>query len=113
MDWKTRFEHEMSMALEARSRGNEGQARVCARRAAGAAVREYFLRRGLPAGSSSAFDLLKQLQDLPELPEKARNAAAHLTLRVNEEFNLPVEVDLMEEARALAADLLDGPDITL
>jgi hypothetical protein len=45
------------MAVEVRARGNEGQARVCARRAAGAVLREYFQRRGLPVRSPSAYDL--------------------------------------------------------
>ncbi len=47
------------MALAARGRGNEGQARVCARRAAGVAVREYFLRLGIPIVNPGAYDLLQ------------------------------------------------------
>ena len=39
MEWKTKFEQEMGLAKTARARGNEGQARVCARRAAGALER--------------------------------------------------------------------------
>jgi hypothetical protein len=107
-DWKKVFENELQMAAEARARGNEGQARVCARRASGVVVREYFLRHGISSRVSSAFDLLRALLDIPELPEEARQAAEHLTLRVNEEFKLPVNADLVEEARTLCKSLLPG-----
>ncbi|HEY3312743.1 MAG TPA: hypothetical protein VGK00_13965 [Anaerolineales bacterium] len=101
------------MANEARRHGNEGQARVCARRAAGAVAREYFQRRGLPVRRPSAYDLLTELQELPGLPAEAKRAAANLTLRVTGEFILPVEVDLLVEAGALARVLLGEADITL
>jgi len=35
------------------------------------------------------------------LPPDLKLAAEHLTLRVTEEFNLPVEADLIGDARAL------------
>ena len=108
IDWKKTFEKELQMAAEARERGNEGQARVCARRAAGVVIREYFLRRGLSSRTSSAFDLLQALLGIPGIPEEARRAAEYLTLRVNEEFKLPVNADLVEEARGLCKSLLPG-----
>jgi hypothetical protein len=107
-DWKKTYENELQMAIDARMRGNEGQARVCARRAAGAVVREYFLRRSVTSRASSAFDLLRVLLDIPELPDEARRAAKYLTLRVNEEFKLPITADLVEEARTLCKSLLPG-----
>jgi hypothetical protein len=106
MDWKNKFALEIQMAVEVRARGNEGQARVCARRAAGVVLREYFQRRGLPVRSTSAYDLLKDLLSLPGLPEPVYLAAEYLTLRVTEEFKLPVDVDLIQEARTLAESLL-------
>ena len=42
MDWQAEIQAELEKAQQARARGNEGQARVCARRAAGIAAREYF-----------------------------------------------------------------------
>jgi hypothetical protein len=109
MDWKKKFDQEIEMALAARARGNEGQARVCARRAAGVVAHTYFLRGGLPVRSSSAYDLLKELAQLSILPEHVRRAAEYLTLRVTAEFKLPVEVDLIGAARELAEALL--PDL--
>lgn len=109
MDWKYKFDLEIQMAVEVRARGNEGQARVCARRAAGVVVREYFQRRGLPFHTSSAYDILKELLEFPGLPDDARRSAEYLTLRVTEEFKLPVSVDLVLAARTLAESLL--PDL--
>jgi HEPN domain-containing protein len=107
-NWKKAFEKELQMAADARERGNEGRARVCARRAAGVVIREDFLRRGLSCRTSSAYDLLRALLDLPEIPDEARRAAGHLTLRVTEEFKFPVAVDLVEAARTLCKSLLPG-----
>ena len=109
MNWKNKFEHEIQMGLEVRSRGNEAQARVYARRAAGIALREYFLQCGIPAHSTSAYDLLNEMLKIRGLPESARQAAEYLTLRVTEEFKLPVAVDLLSEAQVLAQALLPDP----
>jgi hypothetical protein len=46
---------------------------------------------------------------MPDLPAEARQAAEYLTLRVNEDFNLPVAVDLVEQARILCDCLLGDP----
>jgi hypothetical protein len=105
-DWKAQLDQEFERAAEARARGNEGQARVCARRAAGIAAREFYARRGLAFRTPSAYDLLQLLQDEPHLSPELKQAAAYLTLRVTEEFKLPVEVDLLDEARKLKAGLL-------
>ena len=105
-DWKTSLQKEFDMAAAARARGNEGQARVCARRAAGIALRQYFQQRGLPVRSASAYDLLKDFMDLTDSPADARQSAEYLTLRVTAEFKLPVAVDLLEEARTLCKHLL-------
>ena len=110
MDWPSNITHEFERAEKARSDGNEGQARVCARRAAGIAIREYLKRGGRSVRDPSAYELLKLIADLPETSPDARRAAIYLTLRVTEEFQLPVDVDLIEEARRLCGALL--PDFT-
>jgi len=106
MDWKNKFEQELELAIAARARGNEGQARVCARRAAGAPARAYLEQLGLSVHSPSAYDLLLDLLKLESLPVRARIAAEALTLRVTPEFKLPDDLDLLDEARALADSLL-------
>jgi HEPN domain-containing protein len=106
MDWQTRMEAEFKKAAEARGRGNEGQARVCARRAAGIAVREYLTRQGIRPPSVSAYDLLNLIKGEPGLPADLRQIADHLTLRVTEEFKLPINADLVAEARTFCNELL-------
>ena len=105
MDWKIQIQNEFNRAEQARVRGNEGQARVCARRAAGIAAREYFARRGQTIRTPSAYDLLNLLAEDALLSADLQQAAAYLTLRVTEEFKLPVDVDLVAEARSLCAEL--------
>ena len=106
MDWKLQIEQEFKRAEEARANKNEGQARVCARRAAGIAIREYLNRKEIHPPSSSAYDLLNLIKDDPLLSPGLKRIAEHLTLRVTEEFKLPVNVDLISEARVLCEELL-------
>lgn len=106
MDWQTEIEAEFEKAEQARALKNEGQARVCARRAAGIAIREYLTRQGVRPPSVSAYDLLNLLKDDPRLSPDLRRIADHLTLRVTDEFKLPVDADLVAEARNFCEELL-------
>ena len=106
-NWIQETESEFNRAEEARARGNEGQARVCARRAAGIAAREYLNRKGIRVQSASAYDVLNLLKDDPRLSDEIKTIANHLTLRVTEEFQLPVHADLIAEARHLCKMLID------
>jgi|WetSurSiteA1Bulk_404760.scaffolds.fasta_scaffold12039_5 hypothetical protein len=105
-EWRNQLISEFALAENARSEGNEGKARVCARRAAGLAIREYFTRRGIPVSGSSAYDLLGRLIESPEIRPDLKENCIHLTLRVSEDFRLPVNVDLIEESRQLCSALL-------
>jgi len=105
-DWQNDLQKEFDLAEQARTRKNEGQARVCARRAAGIAIREYLARKGIRPRSTSAYDLLNLLKDDPLLSSDLKLIIDHLTLRVTEEFKLPVEADLVAEARILCTELL-------
>ncbi|HMB25169.1 MAG: hypothetical protein ACM33V_01745 [Chloroflexota bacterium] len=108
MDWQMEINAELEKASRARLRGNEGQARVCARRAAGIAAREYLIRQGERPPSASAYDLLNLLKDDPRLPPNLQQIAGHLTLRVTEEFKLPVDADLVAEAQKFCEELLQS-----
>lgn len=106
MNWQEQINAEFERASQARARGNEGQARVCARRAAGMAIREYLIRRGTRPSSVSAYDLLNLIKDDPHLSPNLKLIADHLTVRVTEEFKLPVKVDLVAEAKIFCDELL-------
>jgi len=98
---------ELKRAVQARADGNEGQARVCARRAAGIAVREFFARRGETIRTPSAYDLLKLLVEDTSLSDDLRQIATHLTLRVDDKFKLSADIDLINEAKKLCEILME------
>ena len=105
-NWQSEIQAEFEKAAQARGRNNEGQARVCARRAAGIAIREYLSRRGIRPPSTSAYDLLNLIKEDAALPPDLKLIADHLTVRVTEEFKLPVDADLVEEAQQFCEELL-------
>lgn len=104
--WKTAFDAEIRQAEKARAAGNEGMARVCARRAAGIVAGEYLHRQGIDLPTLSAHERLRYLQDLAGISPQAKQAAAFLLTRVTPEFALPIEADLIAEARGLRQELL-------
>lgn len=104
---------ELERAEAARTTGNEGRARVCARRAAGIAARDFlnlhevypfrFAQGGKQSGNS--YEALKALATLPGLAPDLKQALANLTLRVSAEFQLPPGIDLIEEAHKIIRGL--------
>ncbi|MGD8812892.1 MAG: hypothetical protein PVI78_00295 [Anaerolineales bacterium] len=92
---------EMAFARRARADGNEGRARVCARRAAGWALSVYYERRTGTKASSSALSLLHWLQNEEALSEEIRKAAQRLTTRVTANFKLPFEDDPLADAQRI------------
>ncbi len=106
MDFYPEIHAELERAEAARAAGNEGRARVCARRAAGMAARVFLTRHEVQPRSGSAYESLQTLAAFPGLAADLKQAALHLTMRVTEEFSLPVEADLVAEARKLIGGLL-------
>lgn len=106
-NWRTTFDHELDQAEAARREGNEGKARVCARRAAGIAIGEYLARQGefVPG---SAYARIQALASRPATPPELRAVCAHLLLRITPDHELPVEADLIAETRRLGEALLGG-----
>lgn len=105
MELQSDIQSELEKAENARARGNEGQARVCARRAAGIAARAYFMHQGRQIRTPSAYDLLQMIAEDQDLPAAIRESAGRLTLRVDEEFKLPIGLELIAEARRLCEAL--------
>lgn len=97
---------ELENAHEARQSGNEGRARVCARRAAGWAVGIY--RRQF----DGALDEENALRNLTWLVDNhsenaVQQAAIRLTARVGKDFRLPHVQDPLEDAGLIIARLLE------
>jgi hypothetical protein len=105
-EWKSKYNKEIERAISARKEGNEGMARVCARRAAGIVIGEYLDRRGYTHLSYSAYDRLSLFNSLPDVEDQLKGIANHFLLRVNPDHQLPVVVDLVNEVQDFARILL-------
>jgi hypothetical protein len=99
------IELELKNASQARLSGNEGRARVCARRAAGIAARDFLTRHKVRLHNPSAYVALQALAEFPGLAPDLRIAAVHLTTRLTETFALPMDADLIADARKLIGGL--------
>ena len=113
MDFYSEIHAELERAEAARAAGNEGRARVCARRAAGIAARVFLTHHEVrlfdaaqgETRISSAYEALQTLATFPCLVPNLKQAALHLTMRVSGEFNLPPGIDLIDEAHKLIGGL--------
>jgi hypothetical protein len=106
MRWRVEYKQEIERAILARSDGNEGMARVCARRAAGIIIGEYLNRLGYSGMTNSAYDRLSIFNDLPSVEEKYKEIARHFLIKVNLEHNLPVKADLINDVIWLKENLI-------
>ena len=105
--WKQLTWTELEMAENARHEGNEGRARVCARRAAGHVAGEYLQRQGIALSTDSALVKLRFLADYPKLTSGEVNLIQHFLIHTTPEHELPIEADLIAEVHLLAQQLLD------
>ena len=76
-------------------------ARVCARRAAGIAIGAYLDWKDMPDPNQNAYDRLRYLTSMQDVPSEIKEVAAHFLLRITPEKKLPIEADLINEARWL------------
>jgi len=100
------FNHEISQALRARKDGNEGKARVCARRAAGIVCTVYLHQIGYNLESNSITVGLKTLYESHHITNQAKNLIPHFLIHVTTDHTLPIGADLVQDARQLAKELL-------
>lgn len=105
------IDQELFCAENARLTGNEGKARVCARRAVGIALRALFEASGHPQLDPSAYAALNHLCQLETTPAAVKETAERLLIRVAPDYTLPIQADLIADARAIitwAADQIRG-----
>lgn len=98
-----RVAQELERAQEARAAGNEGRARVCARRAAAFAIGAW---ADLPASGWSVPKRLQAVARDARFSADVRAAAHHLTLRVTSDHQLPVDADPLADAQLLVRHFL-------
>lgn len=104
-------EIELGRGRAALSEGNDGKARVCARRASGVALRAWYKATGRPDAPPAAQSLLNIARVDPALPGELREAAVRLTTSINDRENLPFSSDPLGDAAAIIAliESLPGP----
>ena len=92
------IKEELLLAKQSRKEGNEGRARVCARRAAGAAAGAYLTRQGMAKKTDNAYLSLQTLKQMENFPDRIQIAINRLLQRVDGNYQLPPEIDLIHEA---------------
>jgi hypothetical protein len=97
---------ELQSARDWRLGGNEGRARVCARRAAGMAIGLFYqVQTGEPA-SMNAYNLLRWFAAHASAGQMVKQAARRLTTRVTVDHNLPHSEDPLADAEIIIESLL-------
>jgi uncharacterized protein (UPF0147 family) len=95
---------ELTLAREALLVGQAGKARVCARRAAGWAIRAWYRRQDDDQSwDGDAMKQLGRLRDDARVPASVRQAAERLTTKVDKNHELPFVADPVEDAQHILA----------
>lgn len=105
---KLQIQEELLLAKQSRIEGNEGRARVCARRAAGAAAQGYLQKAGYGDPAENALESLATFKSELKLPERVARAIDCLLRRVDLDHNLPSDVDLINEAETVIQYIDNG-----
>ncbi len=105
MDLPGEIASELEQARKAEAEGNDGKARVCARRAVGRAFMLSNYSAGFPP-SFSATQSLKAVIELKDLPEAVRGAATRLSTSVAENSGLSISMKPVEDAVIIIHQLL-------
>lgn len=95
------IENKLQLARESRQAGLEGKARVIARLAVADAIRELYTAENEPIPAGSAYDLLAAVTSAWLLPSKFEAMIEHFTQKVDANYHLPVEVDLIKDAESI------------
>ena len=86
--------------------GNEGMARVCARRAAGIAIGHYLDESRRSGWAADAVHRLHSVEGHETFPEPVRHAARRLTARVREDFTSPFQDNPLDDAQIIVTHFM-------
>ena len=90
---------ELKKAQQTRQKGNEGMARVLARRSAGLAIRAYLSDMGIAQNGLSLNALIKDEGVRKLLPTSTHEALDRLSTRIGMDFQFPADFDLLLDAQ--------------
>lgn len=97
---------ELDLARQSQEEGNEGKARVCARRAAGWAVGWYVESNGLAEPHANALQHLRWLTEYTKVGEEIQEAASRLVTRLAPDGSLPFDQDPIDDAKEIIQAVL-------
>lgn len=101
----SRAQAELLKATLPRKAGNEGKARVLARRAAGMAIRASLEKSDSPMANYALNDLIKKKEVRSYLPLSLIDCLERLTTKVDHEYRLPANFDLIADAEQVIKTL--------
>ena len=95
------IEKELFQAAQAAKEENSGMVRVCARRAAGIAIRFWLQQHPRKFWGTDAMNQLRNVHLDQGVPQGVRSAARRLTARITPEFESPYKTDPVEDSRMI------------
>ncbi len=99
------IDQELATAEEAMKNGNDGRARVCARRAVALADEAWLAQHAPQAFRGDALAHLRRIQGDSSLPSDVREAAERLSTAVTRKDSAPFSTDPIGDARIIIAYL--------
>ncbi|RPH34735.1 hypothetical protein EHM92_07515 [bacterium] len=99
-------EQEFATARQAAAVGNDGMVRVCARRAAGAAIAFWLQSNDRPGWRPDAMSRIRHLEADSSFPQEVRDAAMRLSARVTPQFTPRYSNDPVEDSNRIIRHLL-------
>jgi hypothetical protein len=103
----TLIEQELAAAQAAQQDGNDGKARVCARRAVALATDVWLARLPMPLWRGDAMAQLRHIQQNASFPLPIRQAAERLSTPVTRQHTAPFTTDPIADAKLIITHLGD------
>ena len=105
---QTLIDQELAAAKAARNDGNDGKARVCARRAVALVAERWLAGLREPLWRGDAMEHLRQIQRQPSFPLPVRQAAERLSTAVPRRDAAPFTTEPLADARVIIEYFTSG-----
>jgi hypothetical protein len=92
------IEKELATARAASEAGNDGKARVCARRACGHAIMWHLTKYPHPGWGVDALRQLQHVSQDQNFPSDVRSAATRLITKISDQFSYPFSTHPIDDA---------------
>jgi len=105
MSQHEQIEQELAKAATGLREGNDGLARVCARRAVALGAQAWVKRNRRKLWPQDAMNQLRMIQQEETFPQEIREAAQRLLTKVTQRDQTSVSIDPIADARLILAHL--------